>query len=197
MDNTDHIVAAIRERDLSTRDLVRISYALAERGANTTSVLGQYGEELVAAAYGGGRGSFDQKGYDVTTASGEFLQVKTYTKGRRPGVIRSFGYDVVTVEVDPVTAGVVVARRYLARDLHAVFSAKWASKYRHINANFATWAGGPTDRYERGWTIGSDVPYTDVTDVLVRAASRLGVTHEELATPARSHLPAAPIQAPE
>jgi hypothetical protein len=195
MDSADRIVAAIREGDLSTRDLVRISYALAARGANTTSVLGQYGEELVAAAYRGGRGSFDQKGYDVATASGEFLQVKTYTKGRRPGVIRSFGYDVVTVEVDPVTADVVVARRYLATELHRVFSAKWESKYRQINASFAAWGGDPTDRYERGWTIGSDVPYSDVTDLLVRAASRLGVPHEELATPARSHLPAATLQA--
>ena len=41
MDATDRIVAAIRDGDLITRDLVRISYALAERGTNTTSVLGQ------------------------------------------------------------------------------------------------------------------------------------------------------------
>lgn len=192
MDETDRIVAAIRDGDLSTRDLVRISYALAERGANTTSVLGQYGEELVAAAFGGTIGSFDQKGYDVVTDSGECLQVKTYTKGRRPGVIRSFGYDVLTVEVDPTTAGVVRARRYLAADVHARFTAKWESKYRHINPSFAAWGGRPTDRYDRGWTIGSDVPYTDVTELLVRAASLLGVAHEPLATPAHSQPPSAP-----
>jgi hypothetical protein len=175
MNATDRIVAAIREGDLSTRDLVLISYALAQRGANTTSVLGQYGEELVAAAYGGSIGSFDQKGYDVVTASGELLQVKTYTKGRRPGVIRSFGYDVIAVEIDPATAAVVTGRRYLAADLFMGFHAKWESKYRHINGSYAAWGGGPTDRYDRGWTIGSGVPYTDVTNVLVRAAKSLGV----------------------
>jgi hypothetical protein len=77
VDSTDQIVTAIRDGQLSTRDLVLISYALAARGANTTSVLGQYGEELVAAAYDGTIGSFDQKGYDVLTETGEQLQVKT------------------------------------------------------------------------------------------------------------------------
>ena len=178
MDNTERIVAAIRDSELSTGDLVRITYALAVRGANTTSILGQYGEELVAAAFGGVKGSFDQKGYDVATASGDFLQVKTYSKGRRPGVIRSFGFDVVTVEVDPATAGVLKGRRYVAADMHATFSAKWESKYRHMNAGFAAWGGSPLDRYERGWTIGSDVPYTDVTDLLVHAANRLGAVQD-------------------
>jgi hypothetical protein len=168
VDGTDRIVAAIRDGDLS-RDLVLISYALAERGTNTTSVLGQYGEELVAAAYDGTIGSFDQNGYDVVTASGELLQVKTYTKGRRPGVIRSFGYDVITVEVDPATATVVMARRYLAADLYAEFRAKWESKYRLINDSYAAWAGGPTDRYDRGWTIGSGVPFTDITHLFAQA----------------------------
>jgi hypothetical protein len=41
VDSTDRIVAAIRDGDLTTRDLVLISYALAARGTNTTSVLGQ------------------------------------------------------------------------------------------------------------------------------------------------------------
>jgi hypothetical protein len=77
---------------------------LARHGKNTTSVLGQYGEEL---------------------------QVKTYTIGRRPGNIRSFIYDVVTVEIDPDTACVVSARRY---------------------------------RFDRGWTIGSKVKFTEVTN---------------------------------
>lgn len=159
----DEIVAAIRAGDLSTRDLVRISYALAQRGTNTTSVLGQYGEELVAAAYGGTIGNFDQKGYDVVTADGELLQVKTYTTGKRPGVIRSFVYDVVTVEIDPTTADVVSARRYQAADLYEAFRAKWEDKYRHINNSFAAWGGQPGDRYDRGWSIGSAVPFTDVT----------------------------------
>jgi hypothetical protein len=124
MNDTERIVAAIREGDLSTRDLVLISFALAARGANTTSVLGQYGEELVAAAYRGTIGSFDQKGYDVLTDSGERLQVKTYTKGRRAGAIRSFGFDVITVEIDPSDAAVVSARRYIAGDLFAQFRSK-------------------------------------------------------------------------
>ena len=153
MDATDRIVAAIRDGDLITRDLVRISYALAERGTNTTSVLGQYGEELVRDAYNGTIGSFDQKGYDVVAGNGDRLQVKTYTKGRRPGVIRSFAYDVITVEVDPSTATVVTAKRYSVADLYAEFRAKWELKYRHVNASFGAWGGNPADRYDRGWTI--------------------------------------------
>jgi hypothetical protein len=88
---------------------------------------------LVAAAYRGTIGSFDQEGYDVLTDSGERLQVKSYTKGRRAGVIRSFGFDVITVELDPSDAAVVSARRYLAGDLFANFRTKWESKYQHIN----------------------------------------------------------------
>jgi hypothetical protein len=126
-------------------------------------VLGQYGEELVAAAYNGTRGSFDQKGYDVVTASGEYLQVKTYTTGRRPGVIRSFAYDVITLEVAPATANVVKAKRYSADKLFTAFRAKWETKYRHINDSFAAWGGRREDRFERGWTIGSDVLFTDIT----------------------------------
>ena len=159
----DEIVSAIRTSRLSTQDLLRISYALAQRGTNTTSVLGQYGEELVAVAYGGTRGSFDQKGYDVVTAEGEKLQVKTYTIGKRPGVIRSFAYDVVTVKIDPITTGVVSARQYQAAELYKAFHAKWEGKFRHINASFAAWGGQQEDRFERGWSIGSAVPFTDVT----------------------------------
>jgi hypothetical protein len=96
----------------------------------------------------------------VVTASGELLQVRTYTKGRRPGVIRSFGHDVITVEVDPATATVVMARRYLAADLYAEFRATWEWKYRRINDSFAAWAGGPIDRHDGGWTIASGVPST-------------------------------------
>jgi hypothetical protein len=169
MNATDAIVTAIRDGDLSTRDLVLISYALAARGTNTTSVLGQYGEELVAAAYNGKIESFDQKGYDVLTATDERLQVKTYTKGLRPGSIRSFAYDVIAVEVDPEAATVMKAKRYSAHDLYNAFYAKWDSKYRHINPSFAAWGGTPEDRYDRGWTIGSGVPFTDVTHLFVTA----------------------------
>lgn len=174
--DVEQIVAAIRVGSLSTRDLVRITYALAERGKNTTSVLGQYGEELVAAAYGGVVGGFDQKGYDVVTATGEQLQVKTYTVGRRAGVIRSFAYDVITVAVEPHTADVTEGRRYRAADLHAAFTAKWTDKYRHINAGFASWGGQPEDRFERGWTIGSGVPYQDVTSLLAAAVGSVWQT---------------------
>lgn len=165
--NAEQIAAAIRAGNLSTRDLVRIAYALAERGKNTTSVLGQYGEELVAAAYGGTVVTFDQKGYDVATATGEQLQVKTYTTGRSPGVIRSFAYDVVTVAVRPETAGVAMARRYSAADLLREFTAKWTGKYRDLGHG---WGGQPEDRFERGWTIGSAVPYENVTQLLAAAA---------------------------
>jgi hypothetical protein len=167
--DVEQIMAAIRTGSLSTRDLVRITYALSEHGKNTTSVLGQYGEELVAAAYGGVVGSFHQKGYDVVTSTGERLQVKTYTVGRRAGVIRSFVYDVVTVAVQPRTATVTEARRYRATDLHAAFTTKWTDKYRHLNPGFASWGGQPEDRFERGWTIGSAVPYEDVTQQLTAA----------------------------
>src|SRR5436190_10541647 len=43
--NTEHIVAAIRNSNFSTRDLVLISCAVASCGTNTASVFGQYGEE--------------------------------------------------------------------------------------------------------------------------------------------------------
>jgi hypothetical protein len=136
------IAAAIRAGDLSTRDLVRITYALAERGKNTTSVLGQYGEELVAAAYDGVIAGFDQKGYDVATTPGERLQVKTFTVACKPGSIRSFAFDVITIAIAPGTAEVAAARRYRAADLHDAFTAKWTEKYRHLNPGFAAWVDG-------------------------------------------------------
>ena len=170
MEDVDTIVDAIRDGiGLTTRDLVRISYALAARGANTTSVLGQYGEELVAAAYNGSKHRFDQRGYDVTTADGEQLQVKTFTSGRRPGVIRSFDHDVVTVEVNPADAAVVTARRYSAASLYSEFRRKWEAKYQHLNGSFAAWGGLPNDRYDRGWTIGTSVVSVDITELLQRA----------------------------
>lgn len=75
----------------------------------------------------------------------------------------SFAYDVVTVEINPATATVVSTRRYRATDLYAEFSAKWKDKYRHVNSSFASWGGQPEDRFDRGWSIGSAVPFTDVT----------------------------------
>lgn len=162
MDVSD-ICEAIRAGELSTQDLVLINYALAARGANTTSILGQYGEELVAAAYGGKIERFDQKGYDVITDTGDKLQVKTYTKGRAPGSIRSFAFDVIAVEVDPTTAEVLLARRYSRDDLYSVFKDKWHTKYQHLNTTFAAWGGTPEDRFDRGWRIGATVPWTDET----------------------------------
>lgn len=162
MDVSD-ICEAIRAGELSKQDLVLINYALAARGANTTSILGQYGEELVAAAFSGKIERFDQKGYDVITDTGDKLQVKTYTKGRAPGSIRSFAFDVITVEVDPSTAEVLLARRYSRDDLFSVFQDKWHTKYRHLNTTFAAWGGTPEDRFDRGWRIGATVPWTDET----------------------------------
>jgi len=160
--DVDDIVATIRDGDFSTRDLVRISCALAKRGTNTTSMLGQYGEKLVAAAYGGTICSFDQKGYDVDAPIGK-LQVKTYTSGNRPGVIRTFAYDVITLKIDPTTADVVSAWRYDADELYKEFYAAWDNKLRHINKVFAAFSGRQEDRFERGWSIGTTVHFTDVT----------------------------------
>lgn len=160
--DVEEIVAAVRAGIFSTRDLVRISCALAGRGKNTTSVLGQYGEQLVATAYGGKTGNFSQKGYDVITADGEKLQVKTFTTGRRPGVIRSFVYNVVTVEIDPDTASVVSARLYRAADLWEVFYTTYQVKYH--DKPFGGRDIQREDRFDRGWSIGSGVEPTEVTD---------------------------------
>lgn len=61
--------------------------------------------------------------------------MKTYTTGRRPGVIRLFAADVVTVAVQTETAGVALVRRYAAADLHREFTAKWTGTYRDLGAN--------------------------------------------------------------
>ena len=165
----DEIVAAIGAGHLSMRDLVRISYALAEFGTTTTSILGQYGEKLVADAYNGETAHSAQKGYDVLTADGEELQVKTFAVGKRPGVIRTFAYDVVTVEIVPVTGDVKSARRYKADDLYAAFSAKWLEKFQY--KPFGGLQPQQGDRFERGWTISSGIPFADVTACLRRSAS--------------------------
>jgi hypothetical protein len=172
----DEIVAAIRAGHLSTRDLVCISYALAELGTNATSILGQYGEELVADAYNGKRACSAQKGYDVLTAGGEELQVKAFAVGKRPGVIRTFVYDVVTVEIAPTTGDVESARRYKADDLYTAFSVKWQEKFQY--KPFGGRLPQQGDRFERGWTISSAVPFTDVTTCLRRSPNRALVVAE-------------------
>jgi hypothetical protein len=124
----DAVIAAVNSGKWSTADLVRLAHALGAFGKNGTSVLGQYGEELVAQAFGGAVAGFDTKSYDVRTPQDGDLQVKTFSVGKRPGNIRSFTHDVVTVEIDPATACVVSARRYAAADLFAAFQIKYTDK---------------------------------------------------------------------
>lgn len=160
-ENADSIIAAIERNNWRTADLVRIAHAVAQLGKNTTSILGQYGEELVAEAFGGTVATFDQKAYDVRTPDHGDLQVKTYSVGKRAGAIRSLTHDVVTVEIDPATAAVRKAKLYKAEDLFAKFRALHAEKY----AGFGlAWGGTQSDRFERGWTIPSGIPFTDVSD---------------------------------
>ncbi|MGQ2910801.1 hypothetical protein [Aeromicrobium sp.] len=159
--DADTIIAALKSNAWTTADLVRIAHAVASMGKNTTSVLGQYGEELVAVAFDGVVEAFDQKAYDVRTREHGDLQVKTYSLGKRPGAIRSLTHDVVTVEVDPATAQVRRARLYKAADLHDRFRTLHAEKYA---AKGLAWGGNQADRFERGWTIPSGVPFEDVTD---------------------------------
>jgi hypothetical protein len=165
--DADAIIAALHMGDWATADLVRIAHAVAQFGNNTTSVLGQYGEELVAEAFGGDVASFDQKAYDVRTPEHGKLQVKTYSVGKRPGVIRSFTHDVVTLEVDPTTATVHSAKLYSAADLFATFKMLYDGKYAALGM---AWGGNQIDRFERGWSIPSGVPYTDITSRLRKVA---------------------------
>lgn len=162
--HVDELVNAIERGAWRTRDLVRLSHALAQRGANTTSILGQYGEELVARAFEGTVASnFAQKAYDVETPEHGQLQVKTYSTGKRAGSIRSFEFDVVTVCVNPQTASVISARHFSAADLYNEFRIRHAATYAQRGLY---WNGRQDGRFDRGWTIASSVPYVDVTDRL-------------------------------
>ena len=125
-----------------------------------SSLLGQYGEELVAEAFGGAVAGFDTKAYDVRTPQDGDLQVKTFSVGKRPGNIRSFTHDVVTVEIDPATARVVSARRYAAAGLFAAFQAKYIDRYVALGM---AWGGAQADRFERGWSIPPGHQSTDIT----------------------------------
>ncbi len=87
-------------------------------------------------------------------------------------MIRSFAHDVIALQIDPASADVVEARRYAADDLYRAFRQKWEAKYRHMNSTFAAWAGAPDSRYDRGWTIGADVAWTDQTQRFREALRR-------------------------
>jgi hypothetical protein len=41
------------------------------------------------------------------------------------------------------------------------------TKYRHFNGSFATLGGRPEDRFERGWTIGPEVLFTDIAHLFL------------------------------
>lgn len=161
--DAEAVIAALHAGEWSTADLVRISHAVARRGKNTTSILGQYGEELVAAAFGGTVAAFHQKSFDVRTPDHGDLQVKTYSVGKRAGVIRSFTHDVVVVEIEPATASVRSARRYSADVLFAEFRYRHKHKYAALGL---AWGGRREDRFERGWTIPASVQSEDVTERL-------------------------------
>jgi hypothetical protein len=165
-DAADAVIDALRSHRWTTAELVRIAHAVAQLGKNTTSILGQYGEELVAEAYGGVIQSFDQKAYDVRTPEHGDLQVKTYSVGKQPGSIRSFTHDVVTLAVDPATSAVVRAKLYHAEDLYTAFKARYETVYAEKRWG---WGGMRDDRFDRGWTIPSGVPFEDVTDRFRRA----------------------------
>jgi len=158
----DAVIAAVNSGKWSTADLVRLANAVGAFGKNGTSVLGQYGEELVAQAFGGTVAGFDTKAYDVRTPQDGDLQVKTFSVGKRPGNIRSFTHGVVAVEIDPATARVVSARRYAAADLFAAFQVKYTDKYAALGM---AWGGAQADRFERGWTIPPGLRSTDITHV--------------------------------
>lgn len=81
-------------RELRERDVVR----------TYNNPIGDIAEAVVAEHYGGARGSFSQKSWDVLTDAGERLQVKAIritAAGRRTKLspIRSSDYDAVIVVV--------------------------------------------------------------------------------------------------
>ena len=156
----DAVIDAVTKGEWTTADLVRLAHAVSSFGKNGTSVLGQYGEELVAKAFGGTVAGFETKAYDVRTPENGDLQVKTFSAGKRPGNIRSFTHDVVALAIDPSTARVVSARLYSAADLFGAFQVKYASNYAPRGM---AWGGAQTDRFERGWTIPPGLPSRDIT----------------------------------
>lgn len=96
-------------RELRARDIVRTQ----------NNPIGDIAEAIVAAHYGGTRGSFSQAGWDVRTREGERLQVKalrqTGARSRRNlSPIRDSDYDAVIVVIFDedirVTEGLRIAR---------------------------------------------------------------------------------------
>ncbi len=85
---------AVIMRELRTREVVRTQ----------NNPIGDIAEAIVAAHYGGTRGSFSQAGWDVRTHEGERLQVKalrqTGARSRRNlSPIRDADYDAVIVVI--------------------------------------------------------------------------------------------------
>lgn len=83
-------------RELRRRDVVRTN----------NNPAGDIAEAIVAAHYGGERGSFSEKGWDVKTTDGERVQVKAIrvtveNSGRRRNLspIRDADYDTVVVVI--------------------------------------------------------------------------------------------------
>ncbi len=81
-------------RELRVRDVIRTN----------NNPVGDIAEAIVAAHYGGERGSFVQAGWDVRTPEGERIQVKAMrttptTKRRNLSPIRDTDYDSVVVVI--------------------------------------------------------------------------------------------------
>jgi hypothetical protein len=81
-------------RELRARDVVRTN----------NNPVGDIAEAIVAAHYGGERGSFSQRGWDVKTVEGERIQVKAMrktptSKRRNLSPIRDREYDSVVVVI--------------------------------------------------------------------------------------------------
>jgi hypothetical protein len=119
---------AFSPAELTSRQLLSAYSAilreLRERGVVRTynNPIGDIAEEVVATYYGGERGSFSQKAWDVRTEAGERLQVKAMrvtAAGRRSKLspIRSTDYDAVVIVIFDedfrVTEGLRVTREFV------------------------------------------------------------------------------------
>jgi hypothetical protein len=97
-------------RELNRRDIIRTE----------NNPVGDIAEAIVAAHYGGTRGSFSQAGWDVVTPEGERIQVKSLRQtGKRTrrnfSPIRDQDYDAVVIVIFDgdfrVTEGLRLERR--------------------------------------------------------------------------------------
>ncbi len=128
----------------STRELLAdfaaIMRTLRERGVVRTynNPIGDIAEEVVARHYGGERGSFVQRGWDVLLPGGERLQVKavrlTGTRGRRNlSPIRDSDYDAVIAVIFDEDFHVIEGLRIERATVEALY--RWRA---HVNGRVIT-----------------------------------------------------------